>query len=72
MHTETWYKIMCHSCTTINWMCDGDTSDITAMDLDGFTCRGCQRKHSFDPDMPSDLDNDNYPVGIEDPNCSDD
>ena len=39
--TDSWYKEICSNCNTINWVCNGDEIDMTAVDLDGYKCRKC-------------------------------
>ena len=39
--SEAWYKEQCPNCGTINWVCNGDESDITGKDLDAYKCRKC-------------------------------
>ncbi len=49
---ETWYKESCPECGTINWICNGDESDLSGVDVDGYKCRKCGYIHYFgDEDM---------------------
>ena len=72
MQTETWYKIWC-KCGTINWLCDGEISDLTQPDIEGFICHKCKTSHSFIEDDPAWIevlggdDPENYDVGLEQP-----
>ena len=38
---ESWYKEYCPKCETINWVCNGDESDLSACDIEGVKCRSC-------------------------------
>ncbi len=38
---ETWYKEFCPKCDTYNWICDGDPTDLSGMDVEGLKCRKC-------------------------------
>ena len=38
---ETWYKEYCPKCDTVNWICNGDESDLSSVDIEGFKCRKC-------------------------------
>lgn len=65
MSFETWYKIWCDKCGAVNWLCDGDTSDMTAMDIVGFLCHQCG---AANPMMEDDLDDpENYDLGLKMP-----
>lgn len=65
MTTETWYKIWCDVCNAVNWICDGDTSDLTKCDIDGFVCHNCTSVQPFMEDKPGD--SDSYEIGSEQP-----
>ena len=39
--SEAWYKEYCPKCETVNWICNGDESDLSGVDLDGYKCRKC-------------------------------
>lgn len=58
MRTETWYKIWCPFCDHINWVCNGDASDLTAVDVDGFRCCDCGNDVSLDGTDVTDGDFD--------------
>ena len=38
---ETWYKSHCSKCNTINWISNGDTSDLSGVDVEGYKCWKC-------------------------------
>lgn len=73
MRVETWYKIRCDKCNIVNWLCDGDTSDLTQLDINGFICYKCKAAHSFLKDDPVLIevlggdDPDSYEVDLEKP-----
>ena len=46
--TESWYKEDCKGCGALNWVCNGDESDMSGVDVDGFKCRKCGVITSFD------------------------
>ncbi len=40
---EVWFKLWCDKCNAINWLCDGDPSDLASgCDMDGFICHKCK------------------------------
>ena len=39
--SEAWYKEYCPKCETVNWVCNGDESNLSGVDLDGYKCRKC-------------------------------
>ena len=39
--SEAWYKEWCPKCDTVNWICNGDESDLSGVDIDGYKCRKC-------------------------------
>jgi len=51
MYSETWHKIHCPECDTINWVNDGDLSDMSAIDVEGCECRQCGYIWVFNADM---------------------
>jgi phage FluMu protein Com len=44
---ESWYKEYCPKCDTINWICNGDESDLTQEDVDAIKCRKCDHIFSL-------------------------
>jgi len=38
---ESWYKEYCPQCEAINWVSNGDETDITAIDVEAIKCRQC-------------------------------
>lgn len=48
--SEAWYKEWCPKCETINWICNGDESDITGRDIEGYKCRKCGHIEFFGDD----------------------
>jgi len=38
---EAWYKEWCPKCETTNWICNGDETDLSGVDIDGYKCRKC-------------------------------
>jgi DNA-directed RNA polymerase subunit RPC12/RpoP len=56
---NTWYEVRCPYCDTKNWLYDGDTNDLSKMDIDGMVCWNCKKKSlivdeedASDPDDP--------------------
>ena len=43
-YVETYYKAQCPYCHTWNWVCDGDTSDLTLVDIEATQCWKCDKK----------------------------
>ena len=71
---EAWYKEWCPKCETHNWICNGDESDISGVDVEAIKCRKCD--HIFflgDVDVTEIkmqiLEEDvNWELGLETPN----
>jgi transcription elongation factor Elf1 len=36
-----WYESNCPECGKQNWVCDGDPSDLSGMDIEGLKCWNC-------------------------------
>ena len=72
---ESWYKEYCPKCETINWVCNGDETDITVIDLDGYKCRKCGVIQYLGPDYEFDaecgqwesIEDCNWKLGLETP-----
>jgi transposase-like protein len=47
-HIETWYKVTCPSCEETNWVCDGDTTNFTDVDVEGMKCWSCKKEFVFE------------------------
>ena len=54
--SEAWYKECCPKCETVNWICNGDESDLSGIDIDGFKCRSCGHIRYLGPDYEFDAD----------------
>jgi hypothetical protein len=54
MYIEAWYKIWCPKCEGINWICNGNESDITGMDVEACKCRKCS--HIFWLGEPDEIE----------------
>ena len=39
---ESWYTDNCPKCGSVNWVCNGDESDMTRPDIDGVKCWNCK------------------------------
>lgn len=39
--SESWYKEYCPECEAVNWICNGDESDLTTCDVEAYKCRTC-------------------------------
>jgi len=65
MVMETWHKMWCDKCGVLNWVCDGDITDMTRPDIDGFICYKCKTSYAFVENDPGFLDN--YEIGREEP-----
>ena len=44
---DSWYKEICSKCDTVNWVCNGDETDLTVVDIDAFKCRQCGHQYNF-------------------------
>ena len=65
---ETWYKDECPKCETINWVCDGDISDLSGIDISGIKCRKCGHIWYLGEDCLEDIEDINWELGKEKPN----
>jgi len=45
---ETWWKIWCCACNIPNWVCNGDETDLTRIDVEGLECHSCGHKQILD------------------------
>ena len=75
--SEAWYKEWCPKCKTVNWICNGDESDLSGIDLDGYKCRKCEHIELFPGVEPiegiddwnlNNLEDCNWYLGKETPN----
>jgi len=55
---ETWYKSYCSKCDTINWICNGDESDLSDVDIDGYKCWKCGNIEYFGDEEKYEIDKD--------------
>lgn len=72
MYITTWYKLNCPSCKAVNWICGGDTSDLTSSmgEASRFRCWKCKEKHYWieeDEFSEEDYRNPNCIEGLEHP-----
>jgi len=56
MYIETWHKTECDFCEAINWICDGDITDIGGVDVEAVTCWKCHKTYGIHEDVISTLD----------------
>ena len=47
---RSWIEARCCHCNTANLIDDGDTSDMTVMDVEGFVCWKCETNNEFTED----------------------
>lgn len=67
--TDTWYKEWCPHCETHNWICNGDETDLSGVDVEGIKCRKCGKIFPLG-EMPYDVDeleDINWEEGLENP-----
>lgn len=41
---ETWTKETCPHCGAKNWLCHGDVTDLTGVDIEACQCWSCEQK----------------------------
>jgi len=74
---EAWYKEWCPKCETHNWICNGDESDISGVDVESIKCRKCEHifflgdieieiKTEISGERP--IEDTNWELGLENPN----
>ena len=74
--SESWYKNHCPKCKAVNWVNNGDETDITAIDIEGYKCRKCKEITyiGFDYEWDSEqgcwesIEDCNWELGLETPN----
>ena len=47
---DTWYSSRCPKCSATNFVNNGDTSDLTVFDVEGFRCWNCHTAWLLDDD----------------------
>lgn len=61
---ESYFKIACPQCGTLNIVNNGDDSDLTVADVDGVICWHCKHKWLLEGTEDwTDIDNANIAVG---------
>lgn len=48
-YVESWYRVWCPYCDTVNWFCNGNENDITGLDIDAVRCRICKKVFRLGP-----------------------
>lgn len=51
MHTEHWIKSRCPKCNATNWICDGDSADLTVPDVEAVKCWECHMAYWLDEEF---------------------
>jgi len=74
---DSWYKEWCPKCDAVNWICNGDESDLTAIDVEGVKCHKCghiwylgdEDLYEFDAEMGcwEGVEDCNWELGLETP-----
>ncbi len=49
MYVESWWKCLCEHCSTVNWLCVGDATDLSAFDPHALQCRKCKQITTLSP-----------------------
>ena len=44
-YAESWYRTWCPYCEVVNWHCNGNESDVTAIDVEAIKCRSCKETY---------------------------
>ena len=63
MNTITWYKMWCPKCDVVNWIDNGDTSDLSVIDVEGCECHACGHVWLFNEELSEEM---NRSTDIED------
>lgn len=50
MRVDSILKIWCSKCQAVNYINQGDTTDLTVADPDGVECRSCHHREVWDED----------------------
>lgn len=69
MYIESWDKYECPRCKAINWICVGDTRDMTSCDPEGFNCWQCHREFFLDDECTeTNSEYNRFTKGLKEPN----
>lgn len=53
---NTWIEAICPACGASNWLDNGVPTDMTAFDVEGFTCWQCQKSFRLSEDGSEECD----------------
>jgi hypothetical protein len=67
MYTETWINASCPGCDKANWLNNGDVSDMTVTDVNGFKCWNCGKCFTFDDEEYMDPGETDFEEGQKKP-----
>jgi len=65
----TWWKVSCLTCDTANWLNQGDVTDMTVPDVEGFRCWSCEALNNILEDRVDEVESDDvyYVDGLPEP-----
>lgn len=71
MSIGSWFSCPCRKCGVVNWLYDGDPTDETRPDIEGFICCKCNESHTFSDEIELEMgigdDPDSFELGLEKP-----
>ena len=69
MFIDTWLKIHCPNCNKVNWINQGDTSDLTGFDAETFRCWSCKTRWNIGDEEKMEDDDDDccFDIGLKRP-----
>jgi len=54
-YIESWIKCRCSKCKRINWVNQGDTTDLTGVDVEIVKCWSCGEESTCDDETEYDI-----------------
>lgn len=66
---DTWYNPHCPTCGKVNWVSNGDISDLTVEDVEGFMCWSCEQSWQFPEEIDGELiaTDESFDFGLQTP-----
>ena len=49
-----WLELFCPNCDTTNWVDNGDPTDVTGFDTEGYQCWKCKKEFTLDNEEATD------------------
>jgi len=69
IYWETWNTLQCPYCDALNWICQGDINDCSALDIEACQCHKCDKKFWLSEHTKEEYFFDNENATIDDAYC---